>query len=185
VRTEGRHSKLGCQIRGHVRPNSAKKYGLMRVEVELSNNVWKQLTGKEEIDEHLISRNVEKFSHTGATLFGYTPLGKGLGHTGDSHMADEIYNVTLNREELDDEAINDIVTQLNKHPAIQQIISPIVTEEDLKSAFKYVTEKTASSYSGCGVHHYKACSEVSQDGTTYLIAAVNAVMMTVPFAAGF
>jgi hypothetical protein len=39
--------KLGRQIRGHVKQNSAIKYGLMRVEVELMSNVWKQLTGKE------------------------------------------------------------------------------------------------------------------------------------------
>jgi hypothetical protein len=31
--------KLGRQIRGHVKPNSAKKSGLMRVEVELRINV--------------------------------------------------------------------------------------------------------------------------------------------------
>jgi hypothetical protein len=77
-----------------------------------------------------------------------TPLGKELGHTGDSHMADEIYNGTLDNEALNDKAINAIVIQLRKHPAIQQILSPIVTEEDFKSAFKCVPEKTASSYSG-------------------------------------
>jgi hypothetical protein len=38
--------KLGRQIRGHVKPNSTKKSGLMRVEVELRRDVWKQLTGK-------------------------------------------------------------------------------------------------------------------------------------------
>jgi hypothetical protein len=31
--------KLGRQIRGHVKLNSAKKYGLMRLEVELRNDV--------------------------------------------------------------------------------------------------------------------------------------------------
>jgi hypothetical protein len=62
--------KLGRQIRGHVKPNSAKKSGIMRVEVELRSNVWKKLTGKEEIEEHLIARNVEQFSHAGATPFG-------------------------------------------------------------------------------------------------------------------
>jgi hypothetical protein len=39
--------KLGRQIRGHVKPKSAKKSGLMRLEVELRINVWKQLTGKD------------------------------------------------------------------------------------------------------------------------------------------
>jgi hypothetical protein len=106
--------KLGRQIRGHVKPSSAKKSGLMRVEVELRNGVLKQLTGKEEIEEHLIARNMEKFSHAGAkpfgyTPFGYTPLGKELSHTSDSPMADEIYNGNLDHEALNDEAINAIV----------------------------------------------------------------------------
>jgi hypothetical protein len=136
--------KLGRKIRGHVKPNSEKNSGLMRVEVELRNDVRKELTGKEEIEEHLITRNMDQFSHVGATPFRYTPLGKELGHTGDSHMADNIYNGTLDHEDLDDKAINAIVIQLRKHPAIQQIISPIVTEEEFKSAFKCVPEKTAS-----------------------------------------
>jgi hypothetical protein len=34
-------NKLGRQIRGHVKPNSAKKPGLMRIKVELRNDVWK------------------------------------------------------------------------------------------------------------------------------------------------
>jgi hypothetical protein len=66
---------MGRQIRGHVEPNSAKKSVIMRVEAELRSNVWKKLTGKEEIEEHLIARNVEQFSHAGATPFGYTPMG--------------------------------------------------------------------------------------------------------------
>jgi hypothetical protein len=45
--TQRAFSKLGRQIRGHVKPNSANKSGLMRVEVELRSDVWKQLMGKE------------------------------------------------------------------------------------------------------------------------------------------
>jgi hypothetical protein len=74
--------KLVRQLRGHVKPNSAKKSGLNRVEVEFRNNVWKQPTGMEEFEEHLIPRNLEQFSHAGATPFGYRPLDKELGHTG-------------------------------------------------------------------------------------------------------
>jgi hypothetical protein len=119
---------------------------------------------------------VEKFSHAGATPFGYTPLGKELGHTGDSRMADDIFNGTLDHAELDDEAINAIVKQL---------LSPIITEKDFKSAFKCVPEKTASSFSGRGVHHYKACSEGSQDGIADTISSIHAAMMTVPPTTGF
>jgi hypothetical protein len=128
---------------------------------------------------------VDQFSHAGATPFGYTPLGKDLGHSGDSPMVDDIYNGTLNHEALDDEAINFIVNQLRKNPAIQKICWPIVTEEYFKSALKYVPESNASSYSGQGVHHYTSCSEESQDGTADLVAAVHAAMMTVPLTVGF
>jgi hypothetical protein len=182
----GTFRKLGRQIRGDLKANSAKKSGIMRVKVELRNDVWTQLTGKEEIEEQLITRNVEQFSHAGATPFGYTPLGKELGHIGDWPMTDGIYNGTLDHEALDDEATNVVVTQLIKHPAIQQIISPIVTaNQDFKIAFKCVPENIASSYSGREVHHYKACSEGSHDGTADLISAVHAVMMTVLLTTGF
>jgi hypothetical protein len=77
------------------------------------------------------------------------------------------------------------VNQLRKHPAIQHILSPIITEENFKSAFKCVTEKTASSFSGQGVHHYKARSERSQDGIADHMTAVHAVMITVPLTMGF
>jgi hypothetical protein len=86
---------------------------------------------------------------------------------------------------LDDEAINAIVNQLRKHSAIHQILSPIITEEYFKSAFKCIPEKTASSFSGRGVHHYKACSEGSQDGIADHMIAVHAAMTTVPLSTGF
>jgi hypothetical protein len=67
---------------------------------------------------------------------------------------------------------------------VQEIIQPIVTEADSKSAFKCVTEKTASSFSGRGVNHYKACAEGSEDGIADSESAINAAMMTVPLTTG-
>jgi hypothetical protein len=66
----------------------------------------------------LIKRNVEQFSHAGATPFGYTDLGKDLGHTGDSKMAQDIYDGTLEYDALSDGAMYVIVAQLRKHLAI-------------------------------------------------------------------
>jgi hypothetical protein len=133
----------------------------------------------------LIKRNVEQFSHTGATPFGYTDLGKDLGHTGDSQMAQDIHDGTLQHNALSDEAIYEIVVQLRKQPAIDKIIKPVVLPEDFKSAFKCVPEKTASSLSGRGVHHYKACMEVSDNGLPGIHLEVHVAMITVPFDAGF
>jgi hypothetical protein len=94
----------------------------------------------------LIKRNVEQFSHAGETPSRYTKLGKDFGHTGDSQMAQEIYDGTLEHDALSEGAIYEIVAQLRKHPYIEKIIKPVVTPEDFKSAFKCVPEKTASSF---------------------------------------
>jgi hypothetical protein len=48
-----------------------------------------------------------------------------------------------------------------------------------------VPEKTASSFSGRGVHHYKSCAEGSDDGLADIQLEVHAAMMTVPLDAGF
>jgi hypothetical protein len=45
--------------------------------------------------------------------------------------------------------------------------------------------KIASSYSGRGVEHYKACAEGSDDGITDLLSTVHAAMMPVPLDDGF
>jgi hypothetical protein len=153
--TQGSFKKLGRQIRGHVKPNPNKKSSLTRVSVPDAGppDLWQHIIGKDELEEHLIKRNVEQFSHAGATPFGYTDLGKDLGHTGDSQMAQYIYDGTLQHDALSDEAIYAIVVQLRKHPAIDRILKLAVSPEDFKSAFKCVPDKTASSFSGRGVHH--------------------------------
>jgi hypothetical protein len=83
------------------------------------------------------------------------------------------------------EAIRAIVNQLREHPMVHQIWKPIVTPEDFTSCFKCVPEKTAPSFSGRSVPHYKACSQIKEEGVGELLASVHAVMMTVPLDAGF
>jgi hypothetical protein len=136
------------------------------------------------VEEHLIEQNVEQFSHTGATPLGYTELGHELGHTGDTPMAEAILEVTFVHDSLSDDALAAIVKQLRKHPAVTEIIQPVVTEADFKTPFKCVPEKTASSFSGWGGHHYKACSEGSEDGLADVQSAIHAAMMPVPLATG-
>jgi hypothetical protein len=74
-------------------------------------------------------------------------------------MAKEILECTFEHEEISDSTLVVIVKEMWHHPAVRKLINPIVTEEDFKSAFKYVPEKMASLFSGCGVRHYKACDE--------------------------
>jgi hypothetical protein len=182
--TQKSFRKLGYQIRGHVKPNSTKKLGLNRLDVQTEDGLWRQIVGKTQVEEHLIERNFKQFSHTGATPLGYTDLCRELGHTGDTPMADAILDVTFEHESLTEEALSAILKQLRKHPNAQEIIQPIVTEADFKSACKCVPEKTASSFSGRGVHHYSTCSEGLDDGLSDIQSAIHAAMMTVPLDTG-
>jgi hypothetical protein len=100
-------------------------------------------------------------------------------------MANDILEGTLQHECLSNEAIREIVNQLREHPMVQQIWKPIVTPEDFTSCFKCVPEKTASTYSGRSVPHYKACSQIKEEGIGELLALVYASMMKVPWDAGF
>jgi hypothetical protein len=57
--------KLGRQIRGHVKPNSAKKSSLSKVTVPETDGTWTQIIGKDDLEDHLIQRNVKQFSLAG------------------------------------------------------------------------------------------------------------------------
>jgi hypothetical protein len=142
--------KLGYQIRGHVNPNSTKKSSLNIIDVQTEDGLLCQLVGKVQVEEHLIEQNVKQFSHAGLTLLGYTGLGRELGHTGDTPMAEAILDGTFEHDSLYDDALLAIVKQLRKHPAVREIVQPVFTEADFESAFKCVPEKMASSFFGRG-----------------------------------
>jgi hypothetical protein len=136
------------------------------------------------MEEHLMERNIEQFSHAGKTPFVYSDLGAELGHTGDSQMSNDILKVTLQHEYLSNEAIRAIVNQLREHSMVQQIWKRVVTPEDFTSCFKCVPDKTASSYSGRSVPHYKACYQIKEEGIGEFLSSVHSAMMTVPLNAG-
>jgi hypothetical protein len=119
---------LRRQIRGHLQPHTLQKSKLTAVEVSgTDDGYWSRIDTKEQVEALLINRNIKEFSHTGDTPFGYTPLGDELGHTGDTLMADDIYNGTLEHRSLTDHAIKAIVKQLRKHPLLTKMSSPLVT----------------------------------------------------------
>jgi hypothetical protein len=64
-------------------------------------------------------------------------------------------------------------------------MSPIMTVEDFKSAFKCVPQKTAWSYSGRGYHHYKACAEGSSDRLADAQSGVHADLVNIPLLTGY
>jgi hypothetical protein len=53
--------KMGRQMRGHVKPSSLKKTSLTKLEVQDATGIWKQIEGKESIEEHSTQRNMEQF----------------------------------------------------------------------------------------------------------------------------
>jgi hypothetical protein len=119
---------LGRQIRGHLKPHTLQKSKLTAVKIPgADDSSWSRIDTKEQVEELLINRNIEKFSHAGDTPFGYTPLGEDLGHTGDTPMADDIYNGTLEHRSLTDHAIKAIVKQLHNHTVLTKMIYPVVT----------------------------------------------------------
>jgi hypothetical protein len=177
--------KLGRQIRGHLKPHTLQKSKLTAVEVSgVADGSWSRIDTKEQVEALLIDRNFEQFSHAGDTPFGYTTLVDELGHTGDTLMADDIYNGTLEHRPLTDHDIQAIVKQLRKHPLLTKMISPVVTTEDFISCFGCVAEKTSSSPSGRHVGHCLACIDL-KDELSVLLAAVHAAMMSIPLAEGF
>jgi hypothetical protein len=107
----------------------------------MEDGFWSQIVGNDQVEEHLIEWNVEQFCHAGATPLGYTELGQELGHTCDTPMAEAILDGAFEHDALSDDALSAIVKQLLKHPAVRQIIQPVVIEADFKSAFKCVPEK--------------------------------------------
>jgi hypothetical protein len=178
--------KMGRQIRGHTKPNTLQQSKLMHVEVTSNNETtWTKIEDKDEVEDHLIARNVEQFSHAGATPFGFTDIGRGLGHTGDSAMTEEILDGTLEHDCMEDEAIRAIVKKIKRHPTIQGILTPIVSTKDFQSCLKCVPEKIASSYSGRSVPYYKACANGSKDGLADTLAEIHAEMATILLETGF
>jgi hypothetical protein len=95
-------------------------------------------------------------------------------------MAEEILDGTLYHDRMKDEAIRVIVQQLKRHPTIQGILKSIVSAKDFQSCFKCVPEKTASSYLGRSVPHYKACADRSKDGLSNTLAEIHAAMAIIP-----
>jgi hypothetical protein len=88
-----------------VNPNSTKKSCLNRLDVQIEDGLWRQIVGNYQVEEHLIERNVEQFSHSGATPLGYTELGQALGHTGDTPMDEAILEGTFEHDALSDDAL--------------------------------------------------------------------------------
>jgi hypothetical protein len=176
---------ITLEVRGHLKPHTLQKSKLTTVGIPgADTGLWSRIDTKEQVEELLINCNIEHFSHAGDTPFGYTILGKELGHTGDTTMADAIYNGMLERRSLTDHAIKAITKELRNHPLLTKMINPVVTTEEFISCFGCVAEKKSSSPSGRHVGHYLACIDL-KDELSVILASVHAAMMSIPLDEGF
>jgi hypothetical protein len=120
--------KIGRQIWGHLKRHTLHKSKLTAVEIPgADTGSWSRIDTKEQVEELLINCNIEQLLHAGDTPFGYITLGEDLGHTGDTPMADDIYNGTMEHRSLIDHVITAIVEQLRKHPLLTKMIYPVLT----------------------------------------------------------
>jgi hypothetical protein len=99
-----------------VKPNSTKKSIFNRLDVQKEDGLWSHIVGKVQVEEHLIERNVEQFSHAGATPLGYTDLAHQLGHTGNTPVTEAILDSTFEHFSLSDDALAAIVNNSGNTP---------------------------------------------------------------------
>jgi hypothetical protein len=57
-----------------VKPNSTKKSSPKRLEAQMEDGIWRQIVGKDQVEENIIEWNVEQFLHAGAIPLGYIEL---------------------------------------------------------------------------------------------------------------
>jgi hypothetical protein len=80
---------LRFNTKGFIDPNSINNNALTRVDVTIVGCIT-PLTTKNEIEDHLLQCNHQAYWAAGSTPFGHTPLGRSLGPTGDSPLANSI-----------------------------------------------------------------------------------------------
>jgi hypothetical protein len=100
------------------KPETLKRRRIVNIEV-LGREGWRKVEDKEIMEEYLMERNIEQFSHAGTTPFGYSDLGTEVGHNGDSQIANYILDGTLQHKCLYNQAIRSIVNQLREHLKVQ------------------------------------------------------------------
>jgi hypothetical protein len=87
------------EIKGFIDADSIKRNALTRVDVTIYGRIT-PLTGKNEIEDHLLQRNPWSYWDAGSTLFGHTPLWLSLGPTGDPPLANSILDGTFTHPNL-------------------------------------------------------------------------------------
>jgi hypothetical protein len=145
---------------------------------------WTTVTNPEEIARHVCTANTRQYHQATNTPFATEPLVSYIGPEANTLGTDNLLRRNMPPDEttllLQPETIQllRMVATNNTqhaHPGLDINISV----EAFQSCYKAVKENTSSSPSGRHVGHYKAAAMNDH------LSAIHAMMMTIPFRAGF
>jgi hypothetical protein len=121
---------LQFDIKGFIDPHSIKRNSLTLVDVMVDGRLT-PLTTKAEIEDRLLSRNPQAYLDSGTTPFGHTTLGRSLGPTGDSPLADSILDGYFSHP---NRAVSAFTQQLRRHGHFTDIPAAKITEKQFSRA---------------------------------------------------
>jgi hypothetical protein len=119
---------------------------------------------------------------SGTTPFGHTALGRSLGPTGDSPLADSILDGSLSHP---NHALIGFTQKLCRRSHFQDIPAARITKKPFSRAFGGLREKSASSPSGLYNAHYMCLASKKDDLSSNSIRKVQAYLMELPITHGF
>jgi Reverse transcriptase (RNA-dependent DNA polymerase) len=139
----------------------ATRNGVTTVEAPTSNNRWKMITEKKEIELCCIQENIKRMTQAKDTPTMREDQIQLLGLKADTMLAQEILEGNIqDTTDIHPDIIN-MIPFLSKPTAIQELpsISVHITQEEYKWAWKKSREYTSCGCSGLHFGHFKASSE--------------------------
>jgi hypothetical protein len=168
-------------IKGFINPYSIKHSALTQVDIT-TNYVVYPLTTKGEIEDHLLQHNPLAYWASVSTPFGHTPLGRLLGDTCDSPLAESIPDESFTRHNL---VVRALTSHLQRRPIFPDIPSTNISERTFSRAFGGLREKSSVSPSGLYNAHYMCLVSKKTDSTPNPICMIHAQLMEIPTTHGF
>jgi hypothetical protein len=172
---------LRFDIKGFIDPHRIRHNALTLVDVLIYGPLT-PLTIKADIEDHLLARNPLAYLASGTTPFGHMVLGRSLGPTGDSPLADLILNGSSSHP---NRAVNAFTQQLCHRSHCPDIPAARITEKQFSRAFGGLRDKSASSPSGLYNAHYMGLASKKKDTTSNHIRKMQAHVMELPLTHGF
>jgi hypothetical protein len=172
---------LKFDIKGFIDPYSIARNALARVDATEDGRIT-PLTAKVEIEDHFLTRNPHAHWASGTTRFGHTALGRAIGPTGDSPLANSILGGFFSHPNL---AVSAFTQQLRRRNHCPDIPAARVTEKQLSRAFSGLREKSATSPYGLYNAQCMCIAAKKSDLTSNPIRKIQVNLVVLPLAHGF